>query len=121
VVGVGYSRSTFPLRSLVLLALAGSISRRALAVIPGLVSLRAGGELCYATGARSSFQALLGTTVVVFTPAQQALQHAVALSGHLMVLGALVIVFPAVVCGAAAVAFDGVDWSSAAGGCGVVA
>jgi hypothetical protein len=58
--------------------------------------------------------------MVVLIAAEQAFQHAVALSRYFVVLRAFVVMLPAVMCSTAAVAFNGVNWGLTACGRGVV-
>jgi hypothetical protein len=63
-------------------------------------------ELGDAAGARSSFQAFQGATMVGHVTAKQTLQAAIAFSRDSMLLQALVVMFAAIMCGATSIAFD---------------
>jgi hypothetical protein len=68
-VGVRYSRRPLPVRSLVLLSLAGGDGWGSPTAILGLVSPGVGGKLRYAAGPGPSFRAFLGSAVVIFASA----------------------------------------------------
>jgi hypothetical protein len=86
----------------------------------GLVSLVWPWEFGDAAGAQSSFWAFRGATMVQRVATNQTLQAAVALSKDSVFLWALIVMFAAIMCSAASIAFDRILGGLASFQCSIV-